>query len=74
MSIKSAAIQKGFDEFLTNIHLGLPLDVDDEVTYKVAVDFLDKTVNQIYFLKEYNSMQAVAIYEIFRMIMEDEKF
>lgn len=72
--IKPAALQTELDKFLENIKVELPLDIDDEDTYKKAVIFFDEKVNEIPFLKEYNRLQAVAIYEVFRMILEDEQF
>lgn len=72
--IKSAVVQTELDKFLENIKLELPLDIDDENTYKEAVNFFDEKANEISFLKEYNRLQAVAIYEVFRMILEDEQF
>lgn len=72
--IKPAVLQNELDKFLENIKLELPLDIDEEDTYKEAVNFFDEKANEISFLKEYNRLQAVAIYEVFRMILEDEQF
>ncbi|WP_111895945.1 dsDNA nuclease domain-containing protein [Acinetobacter sp. MB5] len=74
MCIKPAALQTELDTFLENIRPQIPLDIDEENTYKMAVDFLDQKVNEMIFLKEYNRLQAVAIYEVFRMILDDEQF
>lgn len=72
--IKSAVIQTELDKFLESIKFELPLNVDEEDTYREAVNFFDEKANEISFLKEYNRLQAVAIYEVFRMILEDEQF
>ena len=72
--IKPAVLQNELDKFLEKIKPQIPLNIDEEDTYKVAVDFLDQKVNEMAFLKEYNRLQAVAIYEVFRMILDDEQF
>lgn len=70
--VKSASVQTELDNFLENIKSELPLNVEDETTYQSAIDFFDKKANEIAFLSQYNKLQAVAIYEVFRMVLEDD--
>ncbi|OTG69435.1 hypothetical protein B9T25_02340 [Acinetobacter sp. ANC 4470] len=68
MCIKPAVVQTELDQFLDDIVL--PLDIEDETTYWKSVNLLDKKVNELIFLKEYNNLKSVAVYEVFRMIYE----
>ncbi|CAI3135892.1 hypothetical protein MWMV7_MWMV7_01811 [Acinetobacter calcoaceticus] len=66
--ISSAVVENELDQFLSEI--SLPLDIDDEKTYWESIDLLDKKINEHVLLKEYNKLQAVAIYEVFKVLYD----
>ncbi|ETR93028.1 MULTISPECIES: dsDNA nuclease domain-containing protein [Acinetobacter calcoaceticus/baumannii complex] len=66
--ISSAVVQNELDQLLSEINL--PLDIDDEKTYWESIDLLDKKINEHVLLKEYNKLQAVAIYEVFKVLYD----
>lgn len=70
ISTKNAAQQMELDKFIEKIESETNLDIDEEDTYKKAILFVDSEANKSTFLSEYNKMQAVAIYEVFRMILD----